>query len=90
MVLHSLPPAGGIRLTGVPIRLRRAMTNLGPPYVNSLVERKSSPLDILKVKRRGSLHSIDSKSQYLHVPLLFVLEQHRRTFFHPSASVSAS
>uniref|UniRef100_A0A3Q7ECL7 Uncharacterized protein n=1 Tax=Solanum lycopersicum TaxID=4081 RepID=A0A3Q7ECL7_SOLLC len=27
-----------------------------------------------------SLHPIDSKSQYLHVPLLFVPEEHRRTF----------
>lgn len=55
-------------------------------YVNLLVEKGSSPLDIRKVKRRGSLHPIDSKSQYLHVPLLFVPEEHRRTFFHPSAS----
>ncbi|KAJ8612363.1 hypothetical protein MRB53_036549 [Persea americana] len=70
------PPAGGISLTGAQIRLRRAMINLGPPYVNSLVERKTSPLFN---RRRGSLHPIDSESQYLHVPLLFVLEQHRRT-----------
>ncbi|EEF27696.1 conserved hypothetical protein [Ricinus communis] len=80
--------AGGIRLTRAQIRLHRVMRNLGPPYVNLLVEKKSSPLDIRKVKRRGSLHPIDSKSQYLHVPLLFVLEQHRRTVFHPCSSTS--
>ena len=56
-----------ISLTGVQIRLHRARINLGLPYVNLLVERQSSPLDILKVKHCGSFHLIDSKSQYLHV-----------------------
>lgn len=40
-IANNIPaPAGGISFTGTQIRLRRAMNNLGPPNINSLIERK--------------------------------------------------